>query len=75
MSKRNKGEVGRERSERPGFVITVWLDLDAIKAPETIRSKRVVGARMIPVGNGKDSALGFMVPSWGVSGSGVLNKR
>lgn len=53
-----------ERKIKPGHVITVWSDLDAITAPEVIRSPTVVGARMMAVGNGKESALGFKMASW-----------
>jgi len=54
-----------ETKIKPGHVQTVWCDLDAITNPEVIPSRTIPGAFMIPIGNGKESALGIMMASWG----------
>jgi len=70
MRRANGYQKTEATGPKPMRVITVWVDLDAITAPVRMPSRRVVGARMMPVGNGSEMALGFMMASWSGGGKG-----
>lgn len=62
---------------KPGTVVTVSCNLDAITAPERIRTPPLGGATPMPVRAGAETALCVQVPQWGKSkgGGGINNSR
>lgn len=70
MRRANGYQKTEATGPKPMRVITVSVNLGAITAPEHMPSRRVVGARMMQVGNGSEMALGFMMRSWSGGQSG-----